>query len=170
MIHRSISEYFSPYTLQKVEVDGKEGYVLIDREGYYKGPDEGIDIALKLLLAYGDAGIQKALDDENKSIHLENMGFDFQKTGRYVRHGKPVYKRGEFDLFKRVWSFHCGFCGKKVSIDVQPEYWYIVDQHGIRKSNTLSDRACSEICAKHIWDEYLELWLKNNRYSTELGK
>ena len=101
-------------------------------------------------------------------VTLHNMGFDFKNQGRYMRQGHSVYKRKEFNPDKRKWSFHCGFCGKKVSSDVDRDYFYIAD-YDIRTSGTISDRCCSEVCARHVWDEMLEVWLKNHGYPTNLG-
>lgn len=150
------------YSLEKIMINDEEGLVLCNNHRYIMEREEALEILTQLVKGYENVEVNEFIRNHNKELRLLHAGFDFERRGIYYRFESPVYRKKEFrkDL-KRNWSFNCGWCGKKVSSEFPQEYYNISEW---LEGMTGFERGCSEVCIKHIWDELLTNWLKENGY------
>lgn len=107
---------------------------------------------------YEEKNVENAIVSFNKDTELLHAGLDLLGIGRYYIHNHLAYDKREFRKnLKRNWSLKCEWCGKKVSSKTEVHY-YLVGHRPVMSQ----ERACSEVCSKHIWDEGLLNYLKEN--------
>jgi hypothetical protein len=131
------------------------------RNGMILTTEEALVIIEKLLSTYNSDDVDEIIENTNEYQKVINAGFDFESKGRYYRFNNLVYSRKEFRRnLKRDWSFKCGWCGRKVSSKTDKEYYQLCTM-----TDFPFERACSEVCIQHIWDELLMDWLNKNGFT-----
>jgi len=153
--------------------DGKEEmiYVLennfgfpLTKEEFYKEKEFLIDFLKKAEESYNNPNIEIYLQILKTEANLYYTGFKKNENGKFVIPEPKEYniKCKKFNPNKQKWSFKCGWCGKKVSADIQ-DYYYVIFLDYISHFGTPDDkrweRGCSKECAAYIWYDLHKDWI-----------
>lgn len=161
----SVTRNFFPefLHLSPVECQNDDGskyvvYAPVDNNGQILTKEYSFDFVEKVLAFYSEKGVDDFIKKQNDYSRLMSGSLDSfiydEKTDLF---SFPLLNC-KYKPFKteRLWSCSCGWCGKKLSINIQPGYYSI--------SRFAHERACSEDCAALIWKDSWKNWAIEKGY------
>ncbi|MED4225644.1 hypothetical protein [Neobacillus cucumis] len=155
--------FLNPEKITITEDNGevKELYCFVGQHGYIYQKEEFIEVLEKAMEFYNRPDAEELIEKQNDdqffwwgmqhAIHYLNC--EETNDGKYT-FPKPDFKKKKFTQ-TRNWSVKCNWCGKKVS-NTEQEHYFTLNNTELGLS---MERACTDVCATHIWNESASNWI-----------